>query len=394
MNLNSTPSANRVHIAFFGLRNAGKSSLVNRITNQEMSVVSDVAGTTTDPVSKSMELLPLGPVVIVDTAGFDDVGELGEKRIEKTNRILAKTDIAVLVTDASRNLISEEYDMISDFEKKKIPYIIAKNKCDLSSQKFKDTANEIYVSALSGEGVENLKQLLASLARSNEKEILLCSDLLSEGDNVILICPIDESAPKGRLILPQQQVIRDIIDHGAIATVVQPAQYCALLKSMPQKPSLVVCDSQVFAFADKETPRDIRLTSFSILMARMKGFLETAVCGVKKLSSISSGDKILICEGCTHHRQCGDIGTVKLPAKIRMFTNSDPEFEFTSGTYFPDDLSPYSLIIHCGGCMITEREVTYRMQKAIDSKIPFTNYGTALAYMNGILERSISMFDL
>ncbi|MBQ4528105.1 MAG: [Clostridia bacterium] len=393
MNLNSTPSANRVHIAFFGLRNAGKSSLVNKITNQEMSVVSPYAGTTTDPVKKSMELLPLGPVVIIDTAGFDDVGELGEKRIEKTKNILSKTDVAVLVSDATQTLSRDEKKMISDFEKRKIPYIIVKNKSDLCKDKG-NSGEELFVSAKTGEGIEELKEKIAALARESEKEVLLVGDLVKKGDIVVLVCPIDSSAPKGRIILPQQQVIRDIIDHGAVAMVCQPDEYAPLLEKLGEKPSLVVCDSQVFARVSKETPCEIRLTSFSILMARMKGFLDIATKSAKKLSEIKSEDKILVCEGCTHHRQCEDIGTVKLPAKIRQFTNSDPQFEFVSGTAFPSDLTPYSLIIHCGGCMITEREVMSRMNLANDAGIPFTNYGTALAYLNGILERSIEMFDL
>ncbi len=388
--MNSTPSSNRIHIGFFGLRNAGKSSLVNQITNQELAVVSDTAGTTTDPVQKAMELLPLGPVLIIDTPGFDDEGELGEKRVKKTKQILAKTDIAVLVTDASKALSVSEKEMIELFESKKIPYVIAKNKSDIAASP-NDGANEVSVSALLGTGIDDLKSKLASFA-SPEHEARLTSDLVGQGELAVLVVPIDKSAPKGRLILPQQQVIRDLLDHGATAIVTRDDTYSATLAALPQKPALVICDSQVFGKVSEETPSDIRLTSFSILMARMKGFLHTALKGAEKIAEITGADKILICEGCTHHRQCEDIGTVKLPNMIRKFTGASPQFEFTSGHGFPDDLSPYKLIIHCGGCMITEKEVQYRMNCAIDEGIPFTNYGTAIAFMKGILKRSTEMF--
>ncbi|MBO5370135.1 MAG: [FeFe] hydrogenase H-cluster maturation GTPase HydF [Clostridia bacterium] len=393
MGMNSTPSANRTHIGFFGLRNAGKSSLVNRICGQEISVVSDYAGTTTDPVKKSMELLPLGPVVIVDTPGFDDEGALGKKRVEKTMRVLATIDIAVLVSDAARELTDSETEIKNLFETKKIPYIIVKNKADLTARKGENN-EAIFASALTGEGVEEIKQKLASMNNQNEHEVHLISDKLKRGDIAVLVVPIDSSAPKGRLILPQQQVIRDLLDAGVAALVTQDDNYPSFLDSLSVKPAVVICDSQVFGKVNKATPKDIPLTSFSILMARMKGFLDTAVKGAKTLSDIRGGDKILISEGCTHHRQCEDIGTVKLPRWIKEYTKCEPVFEFSQGNSFPEDLSPYKLIIHCGGCMITENEVKYRMNAALSQNIPFTNYGTAIAYMNGILERSCEIFDL
>ena len=389
--MNSTPSANRIHIGFFGLRNAGKSSLVNRITNQELSVVSGIAGTTTDPVQKAMELLPLGSVLIIDTPGFDDEGELGEKRVKKTKQILARTDIAVLVTDATKEMSIAEKEMLKLFEAKSIPYVIAKNKTDIGAQSTSGE-NEVNVSALLGTGIEELKQKLAAFA-SPAQEPRLTSDLVKQGETALLVVPIDKSAPKGRLILPQQQVIRDLLDHGATAIVTRDDTYAATLAALSEKPALVICDSQVFGKVSELTPSDIRLTSFSILMARMKGFLHTAIKGAKTIAKITDNDKILICEGCTHHRQCEDIGTVKLPNMIRMFTLANPQFEFTSGHGFPDDLAPYRLIIHCGGCMITEKEVQYRMNMAIDEGIPFTNYGTAIAFMKGILKRSTEMFE-
>ena len=388
--MNSTPSSNRTQIGFFGLRNAGKSSLVNAITNQEISVVSDTAGTTTDPVTKAMELLPLGPVVIIDTPGFDDIGELGEKRVKKTKEILAKTDIALLVCEAGRELLAQETEMIELFKEKNIPYLIVRSKADLFDN-YEARENEIAVSAETGKGIEELKEKIASFGESRSEPFLI-SDLVEEGDVALLVVPIDKSAPKGRLILPQQMVIRDLLDAGASAFVTKDTTYKETLDSLLKKPSIVVCDSQVFGKISQQTPNDIRLTSFSILMARMKGFLHTAVCGAKKIADLKDGDKILVCEGCTHHRQCEDIGTVKLPAWIKEYTKADVEFEFTSGSAFPDDLSSYSLIIHCGGCMITEKEVQHRMKRAIDENIPFTNYGTAIAFIKGILDRSIEMF--
>jgi len=387
--MNSTPSSNRTQIGFFGLRNAGKSSLVNAITNQEISVVSDTAGTTTDPVTKAMELLPLGPVVIIDTPGFDDIGELGEKRVKKTKEILAKTDIALLVCEAGRELLAQETEMIELFKEKNIPYLIVRSKADLF-ENYEAKENEIAVSAETGKGIEELKEKMASFGESRSEPVLI-SDLVEEGDVALLVVPIDKSAPKGRLILPQQMVIRDLLDAGASAFVTKDTTYKETLDSLLKKPSIVVCDSQVFGKISQQTPNDIRLTSFSILMARMKGFLHTAVCGAKKIADLKDGDKVLVCEGCTHHRQCEDIGTVKLPAWIKEYTKADVKFEFASGSAFPDDLSSYSLIIHCGGCMITEKEVQHRMKRAIDENIPFTNYGTAIAFIKGILDRSIEM---
>jgi len=391
MGLNATPSANRIHIALFGKRNAGKSSLINRITNQDLAVVSDIPGTTTDPVMKSMELLPLGPVVIIDTPGFDDLGELGEKRVEKTVDILSKTDIALLVTEGTDELDDDEKNMIALFSKKKIPYIIVRNKSDINAD-IRLSDCEIAVSAKNGLGVEELKEKIASLSKNFEKEVMIVGDLIAPGDNVVLVIPIDSSAPKGRLILPQQQVIRDILDHGGIVTMTKDDRYAKCLESLGEKPSLVICDSQVFGKVSKETPRDIRLTSFSILMARMKGFLEIAVKSASKIGELTSDDTVLICEGCTHHRQCEDIGTVKMPVWITKYTGKNINFEFTSGGEFPEEFDRYSMIVHCGGCMLNEKEMKYRIDVALRGNIPITNYGIAIAYMNGILERSISPF--
>ena len=388
--MNQTPSANRIHIGFFGLRNAGKSTLVNAITGQEVSVVSGTPGTTTDPVQKSMELLPLGPVLIIDTPGIDDEGELGEKRVKRTKQILANTDIAVLVTDAQRKMCAEELSLVETFKEKEIPYVIVKNKIDLAKD-YASSPDFVGVSAKDGAGIEELKEALASFAKKND-EMKLIADLLPEGATAVLVVPIDKSAPKGRLILPQQQVIRNLLDHGMTAIVVRDDAYEATLSSLGIKPDVVICDSQVFGKVARLTPKDIPLTSFSILMARAKGFLDVAVEGAKKIGSLTKGDRVLICEGCTHHRQCEDIGTVKIPAWIKEHTKEEPAFEFTSGTHFPEDLSPYSLVIHCGGCMITEKEVRRRMRCAIDEGVPFTNYGTAIAYIKGILERSIEIF--
>ncbi len=388
MGLNDTPSANRVHIAFFGKRNAGKSSLLNAVTSQSLSIVSDIPGTTTDPVSKAMELLPLGPVVIIDTAGIDDVGELGALRIAKTRQTLNKTDIAVLVTDGSRPLDADEEDMISLFEKKSIPYVLAYNKCDLYTDRTAHRAG-VFVSAVTGEGIDELKALIASARPEEEAPHRIVSDLLEKGDIVLLVVPIDSSAPKGRLILPQQQTIRDIIEADAIAVTVKDTELADAVEKLGDRIRLVITDSQIFASVGKIVPESIPLTSFSILMARYKGFLETAAMGAAAIRDLKDGDKILISEGCTHHRQCADIGTVKIPALIRRTTGADILFETTSGTEFPTDLSGYKLVIHCGGCMLTEREVTYRMKCVLDAGIPFTNYGTAIAYMTGILERSL-----
>lgn len=391
MSLNSTPSSQRIHISFFGLTNAGKSSLVNAITNQDMSVVSATHGTTTDPVKKSMELLPLGPVVIIDTPGINDTGELGEKRVKKTMEILSKTNIAVLVTDSLRELGEAEKELVEIFLKKEIPYIIARSKADLTDKKQGENKNEVFTSAITGQGIQELKEKIASLMKTVQKERPLLSDLISPKDTVVLVIPIDASAPKGRIILPQQMAIREILDSNAFCMISKDGEYPSLLQSLPKKPSLVICDSQVFKKVAKDTPKDIALTSFSVLMARKNGFLNQAVKGAKSLSKIEDKSKILICEGCTHHRQCEDIGTVKLPAWIREYTKKEIEFEFTSGSDFPENLSSYSLIVHCGGCMITPKEVGERMERAKEQGVAFTNYGTLIAHMNGILERSTQM---
>ena len=392
MGLNDTPSANRLHIGFFGKRNAGKSSVVNAVTGQQIAIVSDVKGTTTDPVLKSMELLPLGPVVIIDTAGFDDTGELGEMRIKKTKQILNKTNIAVLVVDAVTGISETEKELTEIFVQKNIPYIVAFNKSDVCPQKKALAENEIYVSAKTGENIHELKEKIGTLSKTDDMKLKLVGDLINPLDFVVLVVPIDSAAPKGRLILPQQQAIRDILEAGAIPVVTRETELEKALSGLAVKPSLVITDSQAFGQVSAVTPADIPLTSFSILMARYKGILETAVKGAKSLDYLKDGDKVLISEGCTHHRQCDDIGTVKLPRWIKNYTHAEPEFLFTSGTEFPDNLSEYSLIVHCGGCMLNEREMKYRMKCAVDQNIPFTNYGTAIAYMHGILTRSIEIF--
>ena len=391
MGLNSTPNANRVHISFFGLRNAGKSSLVNAVTNQDIAVVSNVKGTTTDPVSKSMELLPLGPVLITDTPGFDDEGELGEKRVQKTMQVLSKTDIAVLVSDATRDLCDLEKELIEVFKAKKIPYVIAFNKCDIGKAHSKNEKNVIYTSATEKVNIEEFKNLLASFNNSNDEKRLL-GDLISKEDVVVLITPIDESAPKGRMILPQVQAIRDILDSDAICVVTKENTYEKTLQILGDRVKLAVCDSQVFDLINKLTPPEIKLTSFSILMARFKGYLKEAFESIKVIDSIKDDDVILISEGCSHHRQCGDIGTVKLPNLIKKYTGKNPVFEFTQGTEFPNGLEKYSLVIHCGGCMLNEREVQSRMETSLNKRVPFSNYGIAIAYMNGIIKRSTEIF--
>ncbi len=399
MALNNTPVGERIHIGFFGCRNVGKSSLVNSITNQDLSVVSDIKGTTTDPVKKSMELLPLGPVIIIDTPGFDDEGILGEKRIEKTKKILRSCDIAVLVTTAERGLNEVEKNLISIFEERKIPFIIAKNKLDILTQDERNKSNtseknteisekEIYVSAINKTGIEDLKKALGNLSKSRENKLFL-GDLIKPKDIVVLVTPIDSAAPKGRMIMPQQLAIRDIIDANGICVVTKESELKETLQSLNKKPTLVVTDSQVFEEVNKIVPEDIALTSFSILMARYKGFLKTAINGVNQISKLKNGSKILISEGCTHHRQCDDIGTVKLPNWLKKYTNLDLNFEWSSGTGFPNDLKKYDLIIHCGGCMLNENEMIFRMNSAVNQNVPFTNYGIAIAYMKGILERSI-----
>lgn len=399
MALNNTPAANRTHIAFFGKRNAGKSSLLNAVTAQEIAVVSDVKGTTTDPVYKTMELLPIGPVMLIDTPGFDDEGALGELRIKKTRQILNKTDIAVLVLDASENQSKDSsiFELLDLIKSKDIPYVVVYNKIDSvkntdASENLATDGTFVKVSALTGEGIENLKNILGNLAKISTITKPIVSDLISAGDVVIMVTPIDSAAPKGRLILPQQLVLRDIIDSDAIAIVVKETQLSETFEKLVAPPALVITDSQVFDIADKLTPDDVPLTSFSILMARYKGFLETSLKGIAALENVRDGDKILIAEGCTHHRQCGDIGTVKIPAWLKKHTSKDFTIETCSGGDFPEDLSKYALIIHCGGCMLNEREVLYRMKCANDADIPFINYGTAIAQMKGILQRSVKVF--
>lgn len=387
MGLNDTQSAERVHIGFFGMRNAGKSSLVNRVTNQETSLVSDVKGTTTDPVRKSMELLPLGPVTIIDTPGFDDEGALGEMRVSKTKEVLAICDIAVLVTE-NEKLSPDEETLLSLIEKRNIPRIVVHNKSDLLFGATGGSENELFVSAKDNVGIEKLKEAIAALAPA-KKEIRFVADLVSHGDTVVLVIPIDSSAPKGRIILPQQQAIRDILDAGAVSVVTGVEDLERTISLMSAPPSLVITDSQAFAQVMKTVPDKIPLTSFSILMARYKGFLKTAIDGAKALDRLTDKSRVLIAEGCTHHRQCEDIGTVKLPALIKKHTGATPEFTFTSGHGFPDDLSQFDLVIHCGACMLNDNEVANRMFAASDASVPFTNYGTAIAHMNGILERSI-----
>ncbi|MBR5497353.1 MAG: [Clostridia bacterium] len=392
MGLNETVSAERVHIGFFGLRNAGKSSIVNAVTGQELSLVSDVKGTTTDPVKKAMELLPLGPVVIIDTPGIDDVGELGEMRVKKARQILNMTDIAVLVTEAANGLSASEQELVTLFNDKKIPYIIARNKADLLDVIPEADKNTIHVSAKDKMNINELKEMIASLAKQEENNKKIVSDLIEPDDLIVLVVPIDKAAPKGRLILPQQQTIRDILDAGAVAVVTRDNELPSTLRSLGRKPKIVITDSQAFAKVAKDTPDDILLTSFSILFARYKGDLISAVSGAAALDKLRDGDTVLISEGCTHHRQCGDIGTQKLPAMIKKHTGKDISFEFTSGTQFPEELSKYALVIHCGGCMLNEREMKYRIKQTLDNNIPITNYGTAIAHMNGILKRSIQLF--
>lgn len=391
MSLNSTPSANRVHIGFFGCRNAGKSSLVNAVTGQELAVVSDVKGTTTDPVSKAMELLPLGPVVIIDTPGYDDEGALGEKRVRKTKQTLNKTDIAVLVVDGTRGMNKYDFELLSIIKEKNIPYIIVYNKSDAGEAvSVIDGENCIAVSAEKNENIYELKERIGKLMPSDDGKTLV-DGIMSAGDTAVLVIPIDEAAPKGRLILPQQQVIRDILDIGGCAVVTKETELAEALDRLKDKPKVVITDSQAFAMVSKIVPEDVPLTSFSILMARYKGFLETAYRGVHAIDELRDGDTVLIAEGCTHHRQCGDIGTVKIPRWLAAHTGKKIEIKTCSGSEFPEDLTPYAAVIHCGGCMLSEREVQYRMKCACDFGVPFTNYGIFIAYVTGILERSVKM---
>lgn len=397
MGLNETPSAQRVHIGFFGKTNAGKSSVMNAVTGQHMAIVSEIRGTTTDPVSKAMELLPLGPVVMIDTPGLDDKGELGTLRVKRGLQVLNKVDIAVLVVDGSLGMTEADRDVLERIKKKKIPYLLVMNKLDQIQEDARhsekgEEAHTIWVSAESGENIHELKEWIAKLAPLEEPEAPIVADLLEPLDFVVLVVPIDSAAPKGRLILPQQQTIRDILEANAVSIVVKENDLKRTLASLGKKPKLVITDSQVFAQAAKDTPGDTMLTSFSILFARYKGNLHEAVKGARAIDGLDDGDTVLIAEGCTHHRQCDDIGTVKLPRWILKHTEKALNFEFTSGAEFPEDLSRYKMIVHCGGCMLTEREMRYRIKCAIDAGKPVTNYGILIAYMQGILKRSIEPF--
>ena len=389
MSLNATPSGERVHIGFFGRRNAGKSSVVNAFTGQELSVVSEVKGTTTDPVLKSMELLPLGPVVIMDTPGFDDEGALGELRVKKTKQILNRADCAVLVVDATVGLTPVDRELLALFREKNLPYLIAYNKSDLAAAPGELEEPGLLVSAKTGENIHELKERVARLVDREGPQPHLVADLLAPGDLVVLVVPIDSAAPKGRLILPQQQTIRDILEARAVSVVTGVEELPQTLQSLGKAPRLVITDSQAFGAVNKLVPRQIPLTSFSILMARYKGTLDQSVAGAAQLDQLQDGDKVLLSEGCTHHRQCEDIGTVKIPRWLREYTGKDLVLEHSSGRDFPEDLSPYRLIIHCGGCMLGEREMAYRQKTAQDAGVPFTNYGMAIAQMHGILQRSL-----
>ncbi len=392
MGLNEQVSAERVHIGFFGIRNAGKSSVVNAVTGQSLSLVSEVKGTTTDPVQKAMELLPIGPVVIIDTPGIDDEGTLGEMRVKRALRILNKTDVAILVVDAERGLSAADYELISLFKTKKIPYITVYNKSDLLDKIPDADENSIYVSASNGTNIYELKEKIGQLAKAEENSKRIVADLLEPNDVVVLVVPIDSAAPKGRLILPQQQTIRDVLESGAISVVTREKELPQTLASLSKKPKLVITDSQAFGQVNRDTPEDVMLTSFSILFARYKGDLKEVVRGAAYLDKLKDGDTVLISEGCTHHRQCDDIGTVKLPKWIRTYTGKDLVFSFTSGGEFPEDLSQYALVVHCGGCMLNEREMKSRLRHASDCGVPITNYGIAIAQIHGILKRSLEPF--
>ena len=424
MGLNDRPASERVHIGFFGLRNAGKSSIVNKVTGQELAVVSDVKGTTTDPVSKAMELLPMGPVVIIDTPGIDDEGHLGELRVRKAKQVLNRVDVAVLVVDATVGRTSVDEELIHIFKEKEIPYLVVYNKADLLKTKDgnrlssdnnlnrnthagavkessvsqkqdyenQNTEQSIYASAATGQNIYELKEKIASLAVTDELKLRLVGDLLESSDFAILVVPIDKAAPKGRLILPQQQTIRDVLEAGAAAIVIKEDELSNTLETLGKKPKLVITDSQVFACVNKVVPPSVPLTSFSILMARYKGDLSLAVAGAAAVNRLNDGDRVLIAEGCTHHRQCDDIGTAKLPRWIQEYTGTTPSFTFASGTEFPDDLSPYRLVVHCGACMLREQEVKYRLACCRAQGIPVTNYGILIAYLNGILPRTLALF--
>ena len=392
MSLNSTVSAERVHIGFFGLRNAGKSSLVNAVTGQKLSVVSEVLGTTTDPVKKAMELLPLGPVVIIDTPGMDDEGQLGEQRVLKAKQILRQTDIAILVVDGHKGLQTADRELIELFKNRNLPYITVYNKADLLPEIPKETETEIYVSSGTKAGIFELKEKIARMVKSNESDRKIVADLVNAGDSVILVTPIDSAAPKGRLILPQQQTLRELLEAGVVSLVVRESELKEALDSLKTPPALVVTDSQAFQIVSQTVPREIPLTSFSILFARYKGDLSAVIGGAAALDRLKEGDKVLISEGCTHHRQCKDIGTVKLPGWIENYTGKKLSYSFTSGTEFPEDVSEYALVVHCGGCMLNEKEMKSRLKICTEQGVPVTNYGIAIAQMHGILKRSIEMF--
>jgi len=392
MNMNATASAERIHIGFFGRRNAGKSSLVNAVTGQNLAVVSDVAGTTTDPVQKAMELLPLGPVVIIDTPGIDDVGELGALRVEKTKETLRRTHIAILVVDASAGLSEDDQKLLAIFREEKIPHLTVYNKSDLLTDIPAAPADSIYVSAKDNLRIHELKEMMAQLVAPAQPQKELLDGIIAPGDTAVLVVPLDESAPKGRLILPQQHTIQQLLVNGAKAVVARDSELPEALAALRENPTIVITDSQVFGPVSKMVPEEIPLTSFSILFARYKGDLCAAVRGAAQLDHLRDGDTVLISEGCTHHRQCGDIGTVKLPAWIRKYTGKEIHFAFTSGREFPEDLSPYALVIHCGGCMLNDREMMTRTRYAGRCQVPMTNYGIAIAQMHGILRRSLSPF--
>ena len=393
MSLNDTPSADRIHIAFFGMRNAGKSSIMNAVTGQSLSIVSDTKGTTTDPVYKTMELLPAGPVVMIDTPGLDDEGALGKERVKKALQVLRKTDVAVLVVDAAAGKRTEDRQLIARLKAQNIPYLVVYNKIDLCGGILPEPAeNEIAVSAATGARIPALKERIAALAVPETPSKRLIGDLVQPLDFVVLVVPIDKAAPKGRLILPQQQTIRDLLEQGAVPIVVRDTELSETLSRLQGQIKLVITDSQAFQTVSAATPEEIPLTSFSILFARYKGSLETAVRGAAALSALQDGDRILIAEGCTHHKQCDDIGSVKLPRWIKQFTGKMPSYDFTNGREFPEDLSPYRLVVHCGGCMLNEREMQFRLQHALSQGIPMTNYGILIAYMQGILRRSLGPF--
>lgn len=407
MGMNATPASERVHIGFFGCRNAGKSSVMNAVTGQNLAVVSEVKGTTTDPVLKSMELLPLGPVVMMDTPGIDDEGELGALRIKKSYQALNKTDLAVLVIDGTVGALPQDAALLETIRRKALPWIVVLNKAELLSEEAREkTGKEVcqclhmteenqqplWVSAQTGQGIFELKERIAALGKQEESDRKIAADLVCPGDFVVLVVPIDKAAPKGRLILPQQQTIRDLLEAGVASVVVRETELADTLSRMGTAPALVITDSQAFGKVSKITPADVPLTSFSILFARYKGTLEAAVRGVRALDTLKDGDRVLICEGCTHHRQCDDIGTVKLPNWIRQHTGASPAFSFTSGAEFPEDVTDYHMVIHCGGCMLNEREMRYRLSCAQDQGVPMTNYGIAIAYIHGILKRSVAPF--